>query len=337
MDKAEVPEYFLQTVKDGDTPAWPVPEDGLIIGNQPLGSGYIQYWAYPASSGKRAEDLPPAEVAAAEHKTSSPAILIDQKSDNLLNIVLVKDGHAWLHTDSSTRNLEDSIATMLDFARDKFSLEVEHFMTTEGVSREVEQRLDRLENSEAEENGPLIRPLGSNYERPPLPSRPQAGNQNSRVSGRLAVIVPAILIIGVFAGAVIYKDKILNRLKFNQPAKEAVVLPSPTPIPTPTAIPLDRGQYKVRVLNGTTKTGAAGSLADTLKDKGWEIVSTGNAKKQTGKVPGKARISVKESLDQVLATMTADLENELAATTGAELKSTDKADVEVVIEEILTF
>ncbi len=57
--------------------------------------------------------------------------------------------------------------------------------------------------------------------------------------------------------------------------------PTPTPTPTATAEVTTKDKITLRVLNGTTIAGAAGTAANTLTKAGFTIRTTGNAKNQT--------------------------------------------------------
>lgn len=331
-------EYYLQVVKDGETPQWGHPEEELTVGSQPLSSGYTQYWAYPKNSNKEADDLPPAEVLARENPASKPAVIIDQVSeDETLRLVLVKDGHAWAKTESSLSNLEDNITALLDSAKANLGISTEHFMTTSRVSESVERKLDELEEAgggEAERPGVIadefssqIPRSGTNSNSAPLAARYPVSSPPAS-SNKLSLIIPALVILAVFAGVVVFKDKILAKLT---PAATKEVSTTPTPTLTPTLIPtpsLDRSQYKIRVLNGTKKTGAAGVLGDELKGLGWEILSVGNAVKQS---ESQTLVRVKPDLDKVAETLISDLAEDYQATVSSNLKTSDKADAEVVI------
>jgi len=323
MERPDPGEYYLQVVKDGEPPQWPRPEEELVVGSQPLEGGHTQYWAYLKESGKEADELPHAEVIASENKAEKQAILIDQYGPaGGLELVLVRDGHAWGKEQSSMDNLEDNISSLLDFANDKFNMGIEHFMTTTRVSKEVEDKLDDLEEagevtkepkdslqptadneqpavsgqqeaerpSEVEDNPEVteedsleetalphekIRParlvsgsvgVGSSlYKGGATGVGSYAGHNNSSGSSK-AWLIPVVLILALFGGALFFKDTIIGSLKGNPAPTPTPVTALPTATPTPTPA-LDRSQYKVRVLNGTTKSGAAGTLAPRAMPK----------------------------------------------------------------------
>lgn len=397
-------DYYIQIVKQDEEPEWPVPESELIVGSQDLGGGFYQFWAYPEDSGKEADDIPPAEKVAGEYNQPKPAILIDQKGE-LLELILVKDAHAWAHSVSSLDNLEDNVSEMLDFAKRKFDFQAEHFMTTERVSGEAEEKLNALEKGEEVEeeegsegiaqevrtgnnpdgklddgNSKIDEEVGdwkldnqpSNFKHHipasnlqhltseseptevlaeesaqdqwsirqvkshPPSLMPHAGrpavHQTPQRRGRnaLTVLLPILLIGAVFAGLMLSKEQILGKLRGQgAPVPEAQVTLSPSPLPT--AIPtqsMDRSSVKVRVLNGTTKTGAAAVLGEKLESLGWEVLSVGNAPK---KGVERTIVRVKKEGGQIPETLVSDLASIYNATTTADLKDNDKADAEVVI------
>lgn len=350
----ETGEYFLQVIKEGEEPTWPHPEDELVVGHQALPSGYTQYWAYAKESGKEAQNLPNAEEIAADHPTSSAVILVDQpdylteKGEHLLELILAKDGHAWGKSESTLANLEDNLSSILEFAKDQFNINVEHFMTTKNVSKEVEKILDNLEEKEeiipeapspAVGDHPGIRQVNTQ----PMAIGLGGGNRlasgyNNRPSSsgkgpsKLVLLIPVVVLLLVGGSIVLFKDKfsfILGRE--GNPAVS--VTPTPSPIPTPTVTPtpaFDRSQAQVRILNGTTKTGAAATLGKKLEGLGWKILETGNASK---KGVLKTEIHIKEGSQAASTALASDLSSDYQASVSATLKKSDKADLEVVIGE----
>ena len=383
-------EYYLQVLKDGIAPKWPRPEEELELGAQKLSGGYTQHWAYVRSNESQPEagqplaenevheshDLPPAEKLAADYHSDKPAILIDQpqkvddQKENFLELILVKDGHAWSKTESSLENLDDNLFDILDFARNQFSMEVEHFMTTNNVSAEVEKKMDEVEKEESKEPStpadatadkdesqpkaghPLDEKMEENVIIPsnmadkhvaqPIFNKPLAENmsQNSGFLAKFgAFLIPVIIIALIFAGTLLFKDQIFAKVKnVKQQGFSgvfSVATPTPTPSPPavagPTAVPTPsfaKADIQVRVLNGTTVTGAAKTLAEKLKGNGWAILVTGNNKNQA--IP-QTIVSGKEGKDDVTVAMAEDLRGDYEATVGANLKDTDKADIEIVI------
>lgn len=371
--------YYLQVVKSSEKPKWPRPEEELEISSQNLGGGYTQYWAYEEGVGR--DNLSPAELLANEHSTNKPAILIDAtdernpdtRKEHYLTLVVTKDGHAWGKTESSLANLEDNVNTLLDFAKEHFNINVEHFMTTSNVPEEVEKKLDEIENqNDSEEdwkegNGKEVSPVPERYGAstgkevgfsdsddpwqgikkvgsnkpsglPVNPSFPKGSigvgtfKPSDKGSSKFWMLIPVVVILLVFGGTLLFKGQGLSRIKslnlggvFSSPTPTPAPLPTPTPTPTPE---VKREEVKVRVLNGTTKAGAAATLKEQLVKKGWDVIKTGNAKNQKLE---QTTVSVKKDLKQVLETMVEDLKEDFEATTGADLDEKDTVDVEVAI------
>lgn len=145
-----------------------------------------------------------------------------------------------------------------------------------------------------------------------------------------------LLIIGLLViGGSVYslKGKMgLSALKGLNPFKStptsapvAQVEETPTPIPSPN---FDRSQFKIRVLNGTPKTGLAGSTADTLKGLGYQIDKTANA---TNSAFPQTVVLVKPDDASLSAQLIQDLSSSYQATTSGELKASDTADGEVIL------
>lgn len=82
--------------------------------------------------------------------------------------------------------------------------------------------------------------------------------------------------------------------------------PTSTPLPTPTPNPLNKSEWSLEVLNGTTTLGQAKKLADKLKEIGYPVVKTGNADKQTY---AQSQIFVKKDLLAKVDLLVADLKD----------------------------
>jgi hypothetical protein len=83
------------------------------------------------------------------------------------------------------------------------------------------------------------------------------------------VILVGLGVLGLFLinGTINFKDVL--------PGSSST--PTATPTPTPTITPAINPALHVTVLNGTTQEGAAGDVATTLKNAGWQNVDTANA------------------------------------------------------------
>jgi hypothetical protein len=109
--------------------------------------------------------------------------------------------------------------------------------------------------------------------------------------------------------------------------------PSPSPIETPSATPTptpepDRAQYKVRILNGSGKTGLAKTVADKLKELGYQIEKTGNA---TNSAFTQTVVRVKSADESAIAQVIKDLAPEFDAAGNTSLKSDDAANIEIIL------
>lgn len=351
--RVEQSNYFLRVVKDGEKPTWPVPDTELIVGSQELGRGFTQYWAYPKSDGIDAGIKPEAENLAASYLSSKPAVLIDQQEE-LLDLILVHDGHAWAKTESSLDNLEDNLSSILEFAKEEFNIKIEHFMTTQKVSREAEEKLDAIEGNRPVEQKDSSDPAtsvsgtpdqGTDNESEPVDSFKNLTSQNPKsvFRGDLAFeiarkgksklprrLVFLTLILALAAGGWIYKDKFLSLFPLKPQSTSAPIItaiPTPAPDASPTP-PFDRSRYNLRVLNGTTKTGAAATLSDKLKAIGWQVTITGNA---TDSATLRSYVRVKAEAMELAAALIQDLAPDLDATRSADIKADDRVDAEVVI------
>lgn len=327
METSVPSEYYLQVVLAGEKPVWPHDEGDLIIGSKQLEEGFVQYWAYLKGSGKSPHTAPRAETTAAQHVVSGPIILIDQPQSSgsaELELILSKDGHAWGKTESNVANLEDNLSSILELAHKQFQMRVENFLTTKNVTADVEKVLDDLASETKIESS---HPVQSN----PLTEANVAMPRQSG-SSKKWVILPIALIIIIFGAIVYFREEIIAKLNNSQASTKtetiATVTPTPQLTPTPTPISLDRSQYQVRVLNGTTQNGEASKLADKLKEMKWQILKVGNA---TNSATPKTLVRVKSKTQEAGGVMVSDLASDLSATISADLKSQDKADIEVVI------
>lgn len=102
--------------------------------------------------------------------------------------------------------------------------------------------------------------------------------------------------------------------------------PSPSPSPSPS---VERSKYKIRVLNGTTKTGLAASVSAKLKELGYQTDRTGNA---TNSALERTQIRAKSSLSSLIDQIIRDLTGQFdTASSSSSLKESDSADAEVIL------
>ena len=156
----------------------------------------------------------------------------------------------------------------------------------------------------------------------------QFRKENNFRSNRSSKVYFLILVaIGlVILGGAVYLLK--NQLKPPAPSPS----PSPqvalaTPAPSPTAAPLDRSKFTVRVLNGTDKTGLAGTVADKLKTLGYKTEKTANA---TNSAFARTIVRVKSDGQPLAEQLIKDLKDQFDASSQANLKASDTADSEVI-------
>lgn len=142
----------------------------------------------------------------------------------------------------------------------------------------------------------------------------------------LVLLLLGILVVG--GGVLVLKHKLaLPFLAASQPSPTPEpTIAEQTPEPTPTPTPLDRSKFKVRVLNGTGKTGLAASVSGKLKDLGYQIDKTGNASDTT-----QTTIKVKKDEADLLNQLITDLSPDYSATGSATLSANDAADAEVTL------
>ncbi len=171
---------------------------------------------------------------------------------------------------------------------------------------------------------------------------PYAPDQNSRFGGYKerngkGASVMHIVILLLIGGAVIAATVYLLQNQFNFPGKpDANATPAPTPLvaeatpaPTPTPAPLERSQFKVRVLNGTTTAGLAGQTMTKLKGLGYQSDKSGNAPKQDYTT---TVVRTKDGEASLAAQLTKDLAPDYnVASISADLKDTDTADAEIIL------
>lgn len=362
-------DYYLQVVKSSQDPLFPEGEADLEVGSQELGGGYIQYWAYPKRVGKRSQQLPYAEGIASQHPTDVPVILIDQpedisKKEDLLELVLAQDGHAWAKITSSVDNLEDNLSELLEFGQKNFNMKVEHFMTTDRVAARVQHKLDEIEEGAEGQSEPVessdeeaetmdkaadkednpkigdfssIRKLGVNETSLNMPATNLYANERRPSAGLAGAILTLLILAAFTVGVYMFKDQITEKLGLNKGNQVAVtpsdsanvdtqpVVTEPTATPTPA---FDRSQYSIRVLNGTNTSGAAGELSDKLKALGWQIDKIGNASSDTVKT---TNIKVKSGDEALLPILAADLSLPKDTSASGTLSKSDSADAEVTI------
>ncbi len=360
MAAKKIVQYFLQVVQKGEEPQWPRPESELAVGKKTLRDNLMQYWAYPKDAGVDGDEEPAAEKIAAANFYDKPLLVIDQPGDeeDELELILTVDGHAWAKTESNLANLEDNITSVLEFAKDKFNLNVENFMTTKRVSARVEKvvvaleetgegKLEEDEEKKGEEDSSAaIRSVASSSadEEPVRLEGQSLGSfashegedlsyltRRSSANSKMVVVIPVVLILILAGGALLFRHQITSRFTSLSQLSPAQPTPTvaPTTAPTPTVAAVDRSQYKVRVLNGTTTTGAAANLAADLEKLGWKVTKTGNADSSDVQ---QSYVRSKTSAKDAAAVLAGDVKDSYQASlSGSIIPDSDTADLEIVI------
>jgi hypothetical protein len=196
---------------------------------------------------------------------------------------------------------------------------------------------DEITNDEDELSGPsLNRP--HTFQKPPLntfnPSHlPSTGVYASKKGGggnrmHLLILVGLGLLV---IGATIYllKGGDVSSLR-------ATATPAPAPTTAAVATPastqstLNRSSIKIRVLNGTTKSGLAGSVAEKLKGLGYQIDKTANA---TNSAFTQTVVRVKEGSQAATLqeTLSKDLSPDYSVSSATSLKEADTVDAEIIL------
>lgn len=156
-------------------------------------------------------------------------------------------------------------------------------------------------------------------------------NQAPKRANKFHLLVLVIIGVAVIGFTVyILKGGFGQISMTSQPSPSPSAQESASPTPTPTPEP-DRAQYKIRVLNGTSTSGLAGTVSDKLKELGYEIEKKGNAPNQNFK---KTEIKTKASAAGLSELLLKDLSSDYPdASNSGELKDTDAADAEVILGE----
>ncbi len=166
------------------------------------------------------------------------------------------------------------------------------------------------------------------------PSSLYASNRNPGGGSKWHVIVLALIGIAVVGATVYLLKGNIGTPSFLQseatPTPEPTissVVENPTPTPEPT---ITRADYKVRVLNGTSQSGLAGTTATKLKDLGYQIDKTGNA---TNSAFTQTVVRVKEGSNSaaLFDLLVKDLSSDFSAVASTILKAADAADAEVIL------
>lgn len=113
------------------------------------------------------------------------------------------------------------------------------------------------------------------------------------------------------------------------PSPSATATPEPTPTPTPEP-EIERGDFTIRVLNGTSTSGLAAKVRDKLKETGYKTATPGNAKDSD---VAQTEIRVKEGTESatLFERLKLDLAPDYEAKEGEKLDAKAAYDAEVII------
>lgn len=167
------------------------------------------------------------------------------------------------------------------------------------------------------------------HQAPFMRSSYASGNNNSprpNKSSKLHFVVLAIIGL-VVLGSAVY----LLKYQFKPTKPEPTGTPAPiveaTVAPSPTPQALDRSQYTIRVLNGTTTPKIAGELSTKLEELGYKIEKAGNNSDTDIK---RTEVVVKKGNEALGEQLVKDIAPTYDATVSADLDS-DTLDAQVII------
>lgn len=206
---------------------------------------------------------------------------------------------------------------------------IEEDQTLDDLAREEEMISEtpvREENQEDSFSIPNLhspRPtLNFQYRERPV----QPGKKPSRNFLWLAIVGLGVIAVAVY----LLKNQSLSPKNPSPSPSAALVIPSPQPTPTPipTLSPEQRGKYKVRVLNGTSKTGMAASVSARLKELGYQ---TGRAANATNSAFTKTLVRVKAENISLADQLIKDLLPDFDASASLDLKGSETVDGEIIL------
>ncbi len=113
------------------------------------------------------------------------------------------------------------------------------------------------------------------------------------------------------------------------PSPSPVESASPTPTPTPEPT-VERGDFTIRVLNGTSTTGLAGTVSDKLEELGYETANPGNAT-NSAFTQTQIRIKEGENATALFERLKLDLAPDYDAQQSTNLPDNSTNDAEVIL------
>ncbi len=197
----------------------------------------------------------------------------------------------------------------------------------------TENYYQQMKNEEEEKQEEHIPPLGSmnssNYQSSNIyaSQKPQRGS-------KFHVVILIVIGLIVIAATVYFLQ---NSFNVGLPALTFISdkTPSPTPspapakpTPTPTKEPLDRSEFKLEILNGTSTTGLAASTSSNLQDLGYEVVRVGNA---TNSSFEQTLVRVKPTMLDLAEQLIRDLAPKFTAIADPTLPDTENNDSVIIL------
>lgn len=168
----------------------------------------------------------------------------------------------------------------------------------------------------------------------PSPIYQESQDKNAKWLWLLIVLI----IIGAIAFAYVKGIGPFSKLKFGGSGSSSSPSPisspiarvsSPSPEATTASKNLDKSEPKIRVLNGTGKSGVASSAKDFIEGKGYKVVSIGNADTYDFE---RTFIRFKSKFKKFEELLTTDLSSKYSVRTSSDsLEASDSADIEVII------
>ncbi len=104
-------------------------------------------------------------------------------------------------------------------------------------------------------------------------SRKKRARSRGSAWSAVALLVVAVALVGAFAGSAVLKALGGLRAPWRPPRAEEAARPTPS-------VAARRARVTVEILNGSGNAGAAGRVAEALRDGGFRVVRTDNADRQ---------------------------------------------------------
>lgn len=150
-------------------------------------------------------------------------------------------------------------------------------------------------------------------------------------ASKLHLLILAVIGLLVIGGTVyVLKSQLKDQAGSSLEQSQAAASPQPSPelTPSPEPPPFERAKFKVRVLNGTTKSGLAATVNDKLKGLGYIVGKPTNAKNSDFE---QTVVKVKPSAAGLSQQLTADLAPEFIASASDTLADKEEVDGEVIL------